>query len=117
MIDLLDIVIVLLLFLAGVFWWKTTQAREHAQRIALTACNREGVQLLDQSVALKSMKIKRSARRGWVLVRYFGFEFSCTGDERREGVVAMIGNRRDYLVMDLPQPLVSVDDDLPPSLH
>jgi len=92
------------------------QAREHAQVLARKACEREGVQLLDVTVALKSMKLRRRKGGGWVLLRYFSFEFSCTGEERREGVIAMIGNRQDYLYMDLPDPLLSVEPE-PPTFH
>jgi hypothetical protein len=111
MLELTDVFIAIPLFLLAHFWWKTMQAREHAEKLARVACQREGVQLLDVTVSLKSMGIKRNKRRRFFLLRYFSFEFSCTGSDRRSGVIAMCGNRQHYVYMDLPEPVISVEDE------
>ncbi len=104
--ELSDIVILIVMFLLGRFWWQTLEAREAAEKLCKTACVKANVQLLDGTVSLKKLRLEKSTRGGRMLLRYFGFEFSVSSDDRREGVIAMHGGRQQYLVMDLPEQAV-----------
>ncbi len=104
--ELSDIVILIMVFLLGRFWWQTLEAREAAERLCKTACVKANVQLLDGTVSLKKLRLEKSTRGGRMLLRYFGFEFSVSSDDRRQGVIAMHGGRQQYLVMDLPEQAV-----------
>lgn len=73
-----------------VFWWKTQGVKQLAFRAAQRHCDELGLQLLDQSVMLRGLGIKR---HGWGRLRVrrkFGFEFSSTGEERYRGEVWML---------------------------
>lgn len=92
---------ILLIFLAGGwFWLDSLRAREVALDGARRACEAEGVQLLDWTVALKKIRLGRDddGRRG--LQRTYEFEFSDTGNNRIGGSVTVIG--RQLLALNLP---------------
>ena len=86
---------VLFLFLAIfpiVAWW--TAARRAAELATLhgrRACERAGVQWLDQSVPLVRQRLARgpNGRLGWE--RQFRFEYSTGGEDRHTGLVTLHG--------------------------
>jgi len=109
--ELTDLIYGIIIFLAGHFWWKTMQAREHAEKLAIHACKRENVQLLDATVSLKKFGFKRSSKNGLYFVRYFNFEFTSDSSERRAGVIVMRDNHQEYLIMDLAESTtIDIDD-------
>ena len=86
---------VLFLFLAlfpVVIWW--TAARRAAELAVVhgrRACERAGVQWLDQSVPLVRQRLARGpdGRLGWE--RQFRFEYSTGGEDRHTGLVTLHG--------------------------
>lgn len=93
------------------FWWKTMRAREKADKLAFIACQKENMQLLDGTVALKRFGYEKSKAGGRYLLRYFGFEFSSNGTDRRQGLLALYGEQQHYMYMDLPEsPTISVEN-------
>lgn len=75
-------------------WWNNLQRREFATRAVRQYCKREGVQLLDESIALEKIRLARDPDHGRViLVRQYQFYFTSTGDERYSGKVQMHGRR------------------------
>lgn len=97
------------------------QAREQAQKYALTLCQKENMQLLDGTVSLKKFGFEKSRRGGRYFLRYFRFEFSATGEDRREGILALSATHLFYSYLDLPEsPTIEMgsDEDDPEShLH
>jgi hypothetical protein len=94
-----------LLLLGVVLWlWRDAlRAREVATRICRQACQRDGLQFLDDTVAL--IRIRPAWWRGRLLLRrIYAFEFSRAGDERLDGAVTMLGAHLEHLVMSAPQP-------------
>lgn len=82
----------LLLAAAAWAWMDALDAREHAIRHGHALCQQAGVQLLDQSVSLKRLKIVR--RDGMpTLLRRYGFEISLDGSDRRRGHLDLGGHR------------------------
>ena len=73
------------------FWWTGARARELAVGHARLACRREGVQLLDQTVALARVRPARRAGGAMSLAREFSFEFTHRGEHRDVGRVLMNG--------------------------
>ena len=70
-------------------WRGSLRAREAAISACHRACGAEGVQLLDQTVALK--RLRPIISRGRLRVhRVYGFEFSRTGTDRVEASVSMV---------------------------
>ena len=86
----------LLLLLLGLllwFWQNTLRARETALHAARELCQLQHLQLLDATVTLQSLQLKRS-EGGWLqLQRTFLFSYSDTGENRRTGFIHMAGNR------------------------
>jgi len=110
MFELTDIIYFLIIFIILHFWWKTMQAREKAETIVKAACQLENMQLLDATVSLKKFSYEKNKRGNRIFLRYFSFEFSDTGEERREGIIAMHSTVRHYLFMDLPEkPTITIN--------
>ncbi len=77
--------------LLGLFWWDGLQKREIAVGTARRACERAGVQLLDDSVALLRLRLARDADQRLRIARQYGFEFTDTGNNRLAGRVYLLG--------------------------
>lgn len=73
------------------FWLDSMKTRETAVTVAKRACDADGVQLLDDTVALGSLRLARNPEGRMALRRVYRFEFSETGDNRRAGAVVMLG--------------------------
>jgi|SRR5688572_2155608 len=86
----------LLLFALGVLiwlWLDSLKAREVAMRAARAACAGEGLMLLDDTVAIRTIKPVRDDNGRMAVQRAYDFEFSDTGNNRLKGSVVMIGHR------------------------
>lgn len=81
------------LLLLGWLWWDGLKKRELAVRAARRVCERAGVQLLDETVIIKRMRLRRDDGQRLRLYREYGFEYSDTGDNRLPGRVYLLGDR------------------------
>lgn len=71
--------------LAGVSWWSLLKAKEQARTAASLACREHGLLLMDDTVMLDSVRLKKEQKsRGWRLCYRFDFA--------REGVLHKGGN-------------------------
>ncbi|HKB81590.1 MAG TPA: DUF3301 domain-containing protein [Burkholderiales bacterium] len=97
---MIELIALSIFLAAGWFWLDSLRARDVALDGARRACEAEGVQLLDWTVAMKRLRLGRDeeGRRG--LQRTYGFEFSDTGNNRIEGSITVIG--RQLLALNLP---------------
>ncbi len=75
------------------FIWQHSNVSHTARNAAKQYCDKEGVQLLDQTVILKGISLRRSSRSLFTLRRQYGFEFSSVGDHRYKGSVYLYGSR------------------------
>lgn len=73
------------------FWSDSMRARERAVASGRRACEREGLQFLDETVELVRLGPARCGDGRLRLRRVYRFEFSDTGDNRRGGAVVMLG--------------------------
>lgn len=74
------------------FWLDSLKTREIAIAAAKRACDADAVQLLDDTVAMASIRLARNSQGQVSLRRFYRFEFSDTGDNRRGGMVLMLGS-------------------------
>lgn len=76
--------LILLIVLAsiGLLWWSSTQAKEIATQHARQCCKTHQLQLLDQTVALKKIRLARNSRGQLDWQREYEFEY--TGKEQLE---------------------------------
>ncbi|MCC6474012.1 MAG: DUF3301 domain-containing protein [Burkholderiales bacterium] len=95
-----EIVTLLALAAAGWLWFDSLRSRERALAVAPRACEREGLQFLDDTVECISVRPARDQTGRLALRRVYRFEFSDTGDNRRAGHVVMLGDRVESLTLD-----------------
>ena len=85
--------LLLLLVLGAIvgLWLKLSVAREHAVREARRQCMQHGLQLLDETVGLRGLRLRRvnGLRR---IERCYGFDVSIDGHDREPGRLWMIGD-------------------------
>lgn len=84
---------------AGWFWFDASRAREAGMRAARDGCAREGVQLLDDTVACRSTRFGRDEDGRVALRRVYDFEYSGSGQDRFRGAVVLLGT--DVTMLDL----------------
>lgn len=87
--------LVSLVILSGLawLWFDSLKARDAAITATRRACETEGLLLLDDTVAIASLKPDRDAEGRLKLRRVYEFEYSDTGNNRRKGSVVIQGYR------------------------
>jgi len=91
----------LILVLAALHAWQSAlRTRERARDLGHALCARAGVQLLDQSVALRRLRLRRLPGHGWRVWRCYGFEISSDGSDRLRGSLDLVGG--EMVAYDLP---------------
>ena len=91
--SLSEIIALLALFALVWLWFGSLSAREAGIRAVRSACQADSLQLLDETIAIRSVKLARNDEGRMVLLRIYEFEYSDTGDNRRRGTVHMLGSR------------------------
>jgi len=72
-------------------WIDSLRARERAVRAGRSACERYGLQFLDDTVSFARMRLARNEQGELRIARTYAFEFSDTGNNRRQGAIVMLG--------------------------
>ncbi|OOG54442.1 DUF3301 domain-containing protein [Rhodanobacter sp. C03] len=87
--DLSSLLLLLVLATIVGLWLKLSVARERAVREARRQCQQHGLQLLDETVGLRGLRLRRvnGLRR---LERCYGFEVSIDGHDREPGRLWML---------------------------
>ena len=98
-LDLGEVILILVLAAYAVYTFQALRIRELALQAARRSCDREGVQLLDQTVSMQRLSLSRDATGSWRVWRQYRFEYTVDGAERERGNVIMLGNRLQALVM------------------
>ncbi len=84
--------LVIIIIVAGLaFWIDSLRARERAMAAGRNACERNGLQLLDETVSGASTRLARDPEGRLKIRRVFVFEFSDTGNNRRRGSITLVG--------------------------
>jgi hypothetical protein len=85
---------------AGWFWHDSMRARERALRAGRGACEREGLQFLDETVLCTRTRPTRDDQGRVTLRRVYTFEFSDDGHRRRSGSIVIAGARVESLELE-----------------
>jgi hypothetical protein len=88
-----ELIALLLLALGGWALWASLKAREAAVAASRAACQNEGYQFLDDTVAIESVWPVRDDMGQLKIRRVYGFEYSETGNDRHRGSAILIGSR------------------------
>ena len=86
------------------YWYDALRARESALEAGRSACERDQLQFLDETVAMQSVRPARDRHGRLRLKRQYAFEFSdprdAGGDNRRQGVVETLGGRVESVSLE-----------------
>jgi hypothetical protein len=90
-------VLLLLLAIGAGLWREHMRAREAAMAWCRRICSEHGVQLLDDTVCLRRMRLRWAAGGRPVVQRVYGFEFSRTGADRHMARIGMSGRELETI--------------------
>lgn len=95
-----------ILLIAGgaLLWADSLKARERAVKAGRSACERFQLQFLDDTVSFARMRLARDEEGQLRISRTYTFEFSDTGNNRRQGAIVMVGGEVQDLHME-PYPV------------
>lgn len=89
---------------AGLWFWRdSARARETATAAAKRACQQIHVQFLDGTVMLSRLRLCRRESGTMALCRFYSFDFSLDGEQRRSGIVKMKSQLIEDLMLDIDQ--------------
>lgn len=100
MVDFASLLLLLAMGALVWYWLHSIRILELAREAGRKACQRADVQFLDDTVASTRLALARNAYGRRVLRRIYRFEFSETGNSRREGEVVMLGDRVEAVTME-----------------
>ena len=98
--DFASLLLLAVLGFGSWFWLHSIRILEIAREAGRQACNRMDVQFLDDTVASTKLRLARDRNGRRILRRTYRFEFSETGNSRREGEVVMLGERVERVAME-----------------
>ena len=82
------------------FWSSSMRARERAITVCRLTCKSYGAQLLDQTVSLQRIRLRRDSQGVVRFYRTYGFDYSYNGIERNNGTLTMLGAYSDLIYID-----------------
>ena len=85
---------------ALLLWADSLKARERAVRAGRSACERYQLQFLDDTVSFARLRLGRNHDGELRLARTYTFEFSDTGNNRRQGAIVMLGSEVQDLQLE-----------------
>lgn len=91
------LIVLLLIAIAVPMWSATREAADAARRHGQLACQRAGVQWLDQSVALVRLGLRRNSRGQLRLLSTYSFDYSVDGLTRQRGTMALLGRELQWI--------------------
>ena len=99
---MLDWLLIIICITAGLLWWDAVKAKEIAKQAVARACKSMQLQLLDDTVSLSWLKLKRNKQGQVVFARSYHFEFTLDGAERYKGAVQLLGYKIQQMQIDNP---------------
>jgi len=88
-----ELLAILALAAGALLWADSLRARERAVQAGRSACERYGLQLLDDTVSIARLRLARDDDGQLRIARTYTFEFSDTGNNRRDGAIVMLGEK------------------------
>ena len=116
MTDLSSLLVLLALGALVGLWMKLSVAREQAVIEARRQCEQHGLQLLDETVALRALRLCR-ANGLRMIERCYGFEVSVNGHDRDEGRLWMLGRTLSSVSLPVVEAPLPVEQVKPTTLY
>ncbi|MBI2749601.1 MAG: DUF3301 domain-containing protein [Burkholderiales bacterium] len=95
-----ETIAILLIAAAALLWADSMRARERAVKAGRAACERYDLQFLDETVSFARMRLARDDDGRLRIMRTYTFEFSDTGNNRRDGAIVMLGGKLQDLHLE-----------------
>jgi hypothetical protein len=87
------LLVIVLLLLVIWLWESNMRAKESALRGCNGLCKTHDLQLLDDTIALKKISLKRGKNGAIAFYRVYAFEYNTDGQNRRVGELSLLGNQ------------------------
>lgn len=84
--------------LAAVIWWSLLKGKEQARNAASIACREHGLLLMDDTVVLNSIRLKKAGHSRAYRLQY-RFEFAREGILHKGGSVLIAHGRRPTVII------------------
>ena len=105
--------IALIVLFAGVWYWQDSlRSREVILNYSKRFCEANNVQFLDQTVHVARLQLGRTSKGSICIRRFYAFEFSVNGADRRHGVAVVANGKVEYLSLLHPEGEI-IDGKLP----
>lgn len=89
-----NLALLMVFFLLALALWQHLEVGKKAYIAAKKHTLQMGVTLLDQSIVLKRLALRKSKHSLCAIERCYHFEFSSLGDQRYSGKVVFLGKRQ-----------------------
>lgn len=86
-----DFCVALVLVTLFLYWLDSIRAKEIATGHARQACEKLGLEFLDDTVVIKKLRLRRNTLGRLGFYRRYQFEFSSSGERRYKGSVTLLG--------------------------
>lgn len=111
------VLLLTLIVLAAWFWRGSLRARELVLHHCRAYCNHHGYQLLDATVALSGLKLKRNRYGRLGLYRSYQFEYSISGSDRLRGDTAVFEGRIQFIHLQQADGTRLLESDTDPDIQ
>lgn len=93
--------LLLITLCVGVWYWlNSLHALEVARKAGKKVCDELDLQFLDDTVASTRLRLARNHAGRRVFHRTYRFEFTETGDTRREGQLILLGDKVESVTLE-----------------
>lgn len=93
------LLILIVVGVAAITWWRLLNGKELARRAAAASCREHGLVLIDDTVMLESVQLrKREPARAWGLK--YRFDFARDGILRKGGLVLIAPGRHPIVIIE-----------------
>ncbi len=97
---------IIALVVVALYWQNSMQSKIYAVQYARKECEKEGAQLLDQTVQRTRLSFSRDRNDQWRLWREYRFDYSIDGVNRLEGRLVILGYRLVRSALENVNPVI-----------
>lgn len=90
----------IILIAIGLLWYSSMQAREQGLAIAKQACHETETHLLDDTIFLSHMWVKRDSQGQLRIRRIYTFRYIDKQTDIHQGTLILLGKRQEALLLD-----------------
>lgn len=98
-----EILFIFLLLAVLWLWRDSVNAREKAIQAVRLACQQINAQFLDDTVVLAKVRLCRRKSGTMALCRFYSFDFTLDGEQRRSGMIRMKAQIIEDLMLNIDQ--------------